>query len=197
MELNKSFFDYIRSHLFGGKLQQSQLNGITALVQGCVDYGISDNRQISYILATAYHETAKTMQPIKEYGGHDYFMQRYDISGKNPILAKQLGNTVIGDGANYCGRGFVMITGRANYAKFGTILSIDLINHPDYALVLDKAVKIAVYGIMQGIFTGKKLSDYINDTICNYNSARRTINGMDKADLIAGYAKQFEVALHD
>lgn len=195
MELNKSFFDYIRSNLFGGKLLASQLSGITALVQGCVDYGISDKKQIAYILATAFHETDKTMQPIKEYGGHDYFMTRYDVSGKNPQLAKDLGNTFVGDGANYCGRGFVMITGRANYSKFSNILNADFIGHPDHALGMENSVKIAVYGIMQGIFTGKKLSDYVNCTTSNYVQARRTINGMDKADLIAGYAKKFEVAL--
>lgn len=195
MQLSKSFFDYIRSHLFGGKLQSAQVQGITNLVQGCVDYGISDLKQVAYILATAYHETSKTMQPIKEYGGFDYFTKRYDVSGKNPQLAKDLGNTIVGDGAKYCGRGYVMITGRANYAKFSKILGVDLVGSPDLAMDAENAVKIAVYGIMQGIFTGKKLSDYINCTICNYTSARRTINGMDKADLIANYAKQFELAL--
>lgn len=195
MVLNKSFFDYIRSNLFGGKLQTEQVQGIADLVQGCVDYGIADIKQIAYILATSYHETAKTMQPIKEYGGFDYFTKRYDVAGKNPQLAKDLGNAIVGDGAKYCGRGYVMITGRANYVKFSKILGVDLVNHPDLAMVTDNAVKIAVYGIMQGIFTGKKLSDYINCVTCNYASARRIINGMDKADLIAGYAKQFEAAL--
>ena len=89
----------------------------------------------------------------------------------------------------------VMITGRANYAKFSKILGIDLVTHPDWAILPVNASKIAVYGIMQGIFTGKKLSDYINCTTCNYAQERRVINGMDKADLIANYAKQFELAL--
>lgn len=182
-------------NLFAGKLLGPQVSGITDLYNECAAYGLSDIRQISYILATSYHETAKTMQPIREYGGHDYFMNRYDASGRNPQLAKDLGNTIVGDGANFCGRGYVMITGRANYAKFSKILGVDLIAHPDYAMLPSNAAKIAVYGIMQGIFTAKKLSDYVNCVNYNYSLARRTINGMDKADLIANYAEQFEKAL--
>ena len=193
--LKPKFFDYVRSHLFGGKLLGSQVKGLETLVAECVSYGMSDIRQVSYVLATAYHETAKTMMPIREYGNHDYFMNRYDVSGKNPQLAKDLGNTTVGDGANFCGRGYVQITGRTNYAKFKTILNVDLVNHPDYALLPENASRIAVYGMAQGRFTGKKLSDYINCTTCNYAQARRIINGMDKADLIANYAKQFELAL--
>lgn len=193
--LTPKFFDYVRGHLFGGKLLGSQVKGLETLVSECVAYGMSDIRQVAYVLATAYHETAKTMMPIREYGSHDYFTARYDISGKNPTLAKQLGNTIVGDGANFCGRGYVMITGRTNYAKFSKILVIDLLTHPDWAMLPDNAAKIAIDGMLQGLFTGKKLSDYINPTTCNYLSARRIINGMDKAELIAGYAKQFELAL--
>lgn len=193
--LNKAFFDFVRINLFSGKLTNAQMQGMQHIENAATEYGISDLRQIAYILATPYHETAKTMQPIKEYGGFDYFMNRYDVSGKNPQLAKDLGNTVVGDGANYCGRGYCMITGRANYAKFSKILSVDLVGHPDYALNAETAAKILIYGMAQGLFTGKKLSDYINDKTCNYLSARRIINGMDKAELIAGYAKKFELAL--
>lgn len=193
--LTPKFFDYVRGHLFGGKLLGSQVKGIEMLVAECVTYGMTDIRQVAYVLATAYHETAKTMMPIREYGSHDYFMNRYDVSGKNPQLAKDLGNNIVGDGANFCGRGYVQITGRANYAKFKKILNIELIAHPDYALLPENASRIAVYGMAQGLFTSKKLSDYINCTTCNYAQARRIINGMDKSDLIANYAKQFELAL--
>lgn len=193
--LTKTFYDTIRNQLFNHSMLGSQVSGIQAIYDACIAYGITDIHQIAYILATAYHETAKTMQPIREYGGHDYFMQRYDISGKNPTLAKQLGNTIIGDGATYCGRGYVMITGRANYQKFSNILKIDFVKDPDYAMLLENAAKIAIYGMMQGIFTGKKLSDYINGTTCNYLSARRIINGTDKSDLIATYALKFQTAL--
>ena len=47
----------------------------------------------------------------------------------------------------------------------------------------------------KGTFTGKKLDEYINHVITDYKNARRIINGMDDADLIAGYAEKFEVIL--
>lgn len=49
-----------------------------------------------------------------------------------------------------------------------------------------------VDGMEAGRFTGKKLSDYLPG---DYVNARRIINGTDKAEQIAGYARQFEAAL--
>jgi hypothetical protein len=47
----------------------------------------------------------------------------------------------------------------------------------------------------KGLFTGKKLNDYINNTKTDYVNARKIINGLDRANLIASYAKVFETAL--
>ena len=49
-----------------------------------------------------------------------------------------------------------------------------------------------VRGMTEGLFTGKRLSDYLPG---NYTWARRVINGNDKATTIAGYARHFEAAL--
>jgi hypothetical protein len=48
------------------------------------------------------------------------------------------------------------------------------------------------HGMRHGTFTGKKLADYINATGCDYRNARRIINGVDQAALIAGYATALE-----
>ena len=184
--MNRSEFYARVRPMFGGALSQKQVDGIEALLAATA--GLPDEVQ-AYLLATVRHETADTMQPITEYGGRKYF-DKYD-TGK---LAKQLGNTpeADGDGFKYRGRGYVQITGRANYSKAGDWIKIDLINNPDMALHPTIAAQILVRGCCNGWFTGKKLSDYLPG---DYINARRVVNGTDKADLIAGYARGFEAAL--
>lgn len=46
---------------------------------------------------------------------------------------KGLGNNQPGDGARFKGRGFVQLTGRANYTQYGAALSVDLVANPDLA----------------------------------------------------------------
>ena len=172
--------------MFDGALSQKQVDGIEALL--AATDGLLFEEQ-AYLMATAKHETDSTMQPITEYGGRKYF-DKYD-TGK---LAKALGNTpeADGDGFKYRGRGYVQITGRANYSKAGDWLKLDLLGNPDLALQPTIAAQILVRGCCKGWFTGKKLSDYLPG---DYINARRVVNGTDKADLIAGYARGFEAAL--
>jgi putative chitinase len=184
----KAFFDAIR-HQFGGKMTQAQVEGCETLIRATDGLPLAWR---AYLLATAFHETARTMQPITEYGGRQYF-NKYDTGS----LAKALGNTPAadGDGFKYRGRGYVQITGRANYGKAARILGIPFMDDPDLALVPEHAAKILVRGCTEGWFTGKKLGDY-----ANYRDMRRVVNGTDKADEIARYARAFEgafVALGD
>lgn len=67
--------------------------------------------------------------------------------------------------------------------------------HPALACDPKIAAKIAVAGMTRGLFTGRSLDEYINAMRCDYVGARRIINGTDRADLIAGYAKAFEAYL--
>jgi len=183
--MNAEFWTATR-RIFGGSLTQAQVNGIETILAASDGLPIGHR---AYLLATAKHETADTMQPITEYGGRKYF-DKYD-TGK---LAKALGNTpeADGDGYRYRGRGYVQITGRANYDKAGTKLGVDLLSNPDAALNPDIAARILVRGCTDGWFTGKKLADYLPD---DFRNARRVVNGTDKAELIAGYAIEFGKAL--
>lgn len=180
-----AFYSSVRP-MFHGILSQQQVDGIEALLAATEGQPITFR---AYLLATAKHETADTMQPITEYGGRRYF-DKYD-TGK---LAKALGNTpeADGDGYTYRGRGYVQLTGRANYAKAGDALGLDMLRKPDLALQPSVAALILVRGCCDGWFTGKKLADYLPG---DYRGARRVVNGLDKADLIAGYAREFEAAL--
>jgi putative chitinase len=95
----------------------------------------------------------------------------------------------------YYGRGLVQLTWDYNYKKLGKQLNVDLINNPDLALQLKYAIPIMFDGMQQGIFTGKKLADYFNKTKEDWVNARRIINGLDKANSIAQYAKRYYAAI--
>ena len=189
MKMTAGGFAIIR--LKFGSLSQEAVDNINLIVETCEKYNLS-YPQSAYVLATTYHETGGTMKPIKEYGG-DKYLSKYD-TGR---LAKALGNTpqADGDGIKYAGKGYVMITGYYNYKFAGEQLGIDLINNPDLALQPKYAAEILVRGSVNGWFTSKTLKDYINGNKKDYYNARRVINGLDKAQLIANYAVVFEKAL--
>jgi len=180
-----TFYDAIRTHLFGGHLSQSQVDGIEAILTACA--GIHDQRQVAYILATIYHECDKKMQPIEEYGkgkGHPY--------GRK---VKRIGQPYTTPDQIYYGRGYVQLTWFENYAYQSKLLGIDLLNHPELALQPDIAAKILIHGMLHGDFTGHFLDQYFNKDEEDFVSARKIINGLDMANNIAGYALIFYRAL--
>jgi hypothetical protein len=194
----KKFFDKYRE-IFES-LNQSQVDGINQLL-GMIesDKNMTPIPILAYILATVKHETADTWRPIEERGLVDYFL-KYEPSTD---IGKQLGNSQIGDGYKYRGRGYVQLTGRSNYQKMSIRLSkllnknIDLVEHPNDALEPDIAYKILTVGMIEGLFTGKRLSEYITPQSRDYYNARRVINGLDRADLIANYANNLLNILTD
>ena len=202
MKSPDKFFVAVRSGLLGPDLSQSEVDGCNAILAAAEGLPIS---YAAYMLATAYLETAHTMQPIKEMGGDAYFFRRYDPKGNRPDIAARLGNTQPGDGVKYCGRGYPQMTGRGNYtkadaalAKAGLIKPGELIANPDLAMRPDIAAFIMRWGMTLGTFTGKRLSDYLPNGLGNraqFREARRIINGQDRADEIADYACQFQAAL--
>lgn len=191
-----SFYKTVRAKL--GPLTQSQVEGINAILSAVEGEPLSWQ---TYMLATAWHETAATMQPVKERGGEAYFTRLYDVAGDRPKVCIQYGNTCAGDGPKFCGRGYVQLTWKSNYEKAGKVLGIDLVAEPDQAMKPEHAAVIMLDGMKFGWFTGKKLSSYLpasgTATKAQYIEARRIINGTDKADLIEDYAQAFERALRD
>ena len=79
----------------------------------------------------------------------------------------------------------VQITGETNYERFG------IASNPEMALETGTAIRIIFEGMIKGIFTGKKLSDYNKSIGYDFVNARRIINGVDRANDIAKYANYF------
>ncbi len=188
----KQFFNVIRTPLHGS-LKTSQVAGYNFILDVWEQkHDDLPKAYLAYALATAFHETAATMQPIVEYGPKSYF-EKYDI-GK---LAKALGNTTALDGDGYLlrGRGYVQLTGHRNYVFAGNQLGIDLRGNPDLALDPRIAAQIMFSGMLGGWFTGKKLRDYMVKGVFQKVNARRIINGTDKAVKIAGHYDVYMKAL--
>lgn len=184
---HETVFQKIRDFLEaqGKALVQTRVDAIEFLLDSFEEQEASwsDYRHIAYAFATISVETAWTFAPIGEIGRDAYF-RKYD--GRS-----DLGNTGPGDGLRFKGRGYVQITGRKNYTKFASLLGVDLIAAPALALEHAIAFRIMTIGMSNGLFTGKKLADYINDRECDFVNARRIINGLDRAGEIAGYARVF------
>lgn len=90
-------------------------------------------------IGTIAIETASTFRPIHEFGDAAYFERMY---GPGSSVGRQLGNLEPGDGARYPGRGYIQLTGRANYRRYGTLLGVDLEADPDLALDPDIAARV-------------------------------------------------------
>jgi putative chitinase len=191
-----AFFDRVRRTLFDDTLSTRQRQGLELIIDtGVHRLGGGSQQALAYVLATAYHETGATMQPIRERGGRAYLTRNYDILGDNPRRARANGNTEPGDGIRYAGRGFVQLTWKNNYQRIGELLGIDLAGSPDKALEPATAALILVRGMQEGWFTGRKLSDCLTEDRCEWVQARRIVNGLDRATTIAEYARKFDAAL--
>ncbi len=195
--INRSFFfERVRLQLFAGSMRSGQTEGVTGILdEWDGSHAAKDDRWLAYMLATVHHETDRTFKPIKEYGGVTYFTRMYDPTGDRPSLADQMGNSTPGDGPKYCGRGFVQLTWKNNYQAMSAVCGVDLVKFPERAMELPVATKILFQGMMKGTFTRKKLGDYFNTSTEDWRNARRIINGIDKANLIGDYARNYYSAI--
>lgn len=183
------FFNEVRGRPFNGSLLSKHVAGCNAIIDYWEDeYSDKDDRWLAYLLGTAFHETAHTMQAISEYGGAAYFNQRY---GPGTPVGRVLGNTQPGDGNRFHGRGFVQLTGRANYKDWKRRLGIDIVANPDRVLDEDIATRILLEGSIKGTFTGVKVGNYLSGNKDDWFHCRQVINRLDKAQHIADLGKQF------
>ncbi len=168
----------ISTKLFNGKMSASQKQGIDILVAA----GSALSKEaLAYVLATAYHETAATMQPIEEYG-----------KGRNRTYGhkvKYSGKPYNDTAHVYYGRGYTQNTWYENYEKLSKANNRgwDFLNHPELLLQAEPSAWATIYAMTTGLYTGKKLGHYFNAEVKDPINARRIINGLDCTYKIQGY----------
>jgi len=171
-----------------GRLSDMQRQGIKAVLTACAGAPLA---HAAYMLATAWHETGKKMEPVREAFW----------------LSEEWRKTHLRYYPWY-GRGYVQLTWDYNYkkadaeaAKAGLIKAGELMANRDLAMRPDIAALVMRKGMDEGWFTGVKLSAVLPMSGVadreHYTNARTIINGHDKADLIEDYAQVFERALRD
>jgi len=123
---------------------------------------MSDRLTLVAAIATIGVETGG-FRPIHEFGSTEYFLNNYE--GR-----LDLGNVNPGDGALYHGRGFIQLTGRANYREYDKALEVNLEDDPDLALDPDVSARIlALYLFDRGVDIAAHAQDW--------RKVRKLVNG--------------------
>ena len=186
------FLREINTSLFNRWMNDSQREGIIVKLTEFGNHHITDIRWSAYMLATSFHETARTMQPVEEIGkgrGKPYG-QKLKYNRKPYIWPDKI----------YYGRGDVQLTWYENYLNMGRILNLPLLEQPELALQPGISAKIMIEGMTRGAsqrgdFTGLSLENYFNSYTDDPIRARRIVNGLDQANKIAEYHYKFLEAI--
>lgn len=180
------FFDYLREGLMGPKLDQDEVDGSNAVLAAMIGLPLA---WCAYALATAWHETAATMRPVREAFWLSEAWRKRNLRYWP-----------------WYGRGYVQLTWQENYerADAGLGLGGSLLTDPDRAMEGGIAARIMRLGMVEGWFAGDRKGRH---TLArhlprageagerDFASARRIINGTDRALAVARHAFQFQKAL--
>ena len=144
----------------------SSAPGIAALKAACAKYGLTSPYAVAALLGIAggecrwklvdegFNYSASRLLQVfpsvfkgdqakaQQYAGNPNNSLPELLYGYDTPKGKGLGNTQPGDGGKYIGRGYIQLTGRGNYAKYGAMVGKDLLGNP--ALLSDPATAAEV-----------------------------------------------------
>lgn len=194
--------------LFNKRISRQQVRGCELIIDAFEHYQPDGTLpQLAYILATAYHETAYRMWPVRETlaSSDQQAINRLESAWRRGRL-EWVKTPYWREG--YFGRGFVQLTHRANYegplreAVLDVFPDKDIAVHPEYVLDPEVSAYILIEGMMRGDtglgdFTSSCLEDYVRPGKKDYYTARRVVNPGDRPSYnkIASEAELFEAAL--
>lgn len=217
----KQLYSDLKSILGVRSWKQSQVSGLDAFFDAAerdplIPAGTVGVQRAAYWLKTMAIETAGTFQPIHEYGGRAYFIKRY---GPATRKGRELGNDTEEEAVAYSGVGLVQTTGENNVERLeafirehypwiaeaverdtGKPFDLTIGDQPDDRSDVENMTRfdVAYVALVAGTtygFYGPPLSRYINERICDYRDARRSVNGTDRAAEFARECPKIEKAL--
>jgi putative chitinase len=193
------FFSVVRDEVFGGRLNQDRVDNLNALLDTWERlYSNADVHWIANSMAQIHHETGGRMTPVREtFAETDrQAMDRLERAwrdGKLPWVRKPYWH----DG--WFGRGHIQLTHLPNYRKMAERTGYPLVDRPSLMLDPKVSAEVAIIGMVEGSFTGKKLSDYLFPNALDAPPAhnpRRIVNGRDGTDAkVAELHRKFLKAL--
>lgn len=130
---------------------------LSQIAETAKKFNITSNLRLAHFMAQCAHESGNWKYRLELASGSAY-------EGR-----KDLGNTVAGDGVRFKGRGYIQLTGRANYGKFSKFIGEDCVANPN--LVSDK-YPLASAGFF---FDSNKLW-----TICDLGSTDEVVTKVTK-----------------
>jgi len=142
------------------------------VLQALADAGLGDKNMILMALATIRAETGN-FTPLSE------FQSKFNTPPGGPPFSlydnrKDLGNQGPPDGANFRGRGYIQLTGRANFLEHGQAIGLgtQLIDNPKLANQPDIAAKLLASFL-------KSKEQKIRNALAagDLKTARRLVNG--------------------
>jgi predicted chitinase len=196
------FFRSVSRSLFKGSLNPARIEGMNAILDYWdANLATADRRWLAYILATVFHETAYTMQPVRETLAESdsravEILEAAFAAGRLSWVKSPYWRADE-EGKSWLGRGLVQLTHKRNYEAMSEVTGIDLVARPDRAMEMAPAVTILVEGMLRGSFTGHRLCDHFNAEREDWVNARRIVNGTDRAEKLADYGRTFLAAMRE
>lgn len=124
------------------------------------EFGITNKDRVAAFLAQIGHESAE-LRYVEEIASGAAYEGRTD-----------LGNTSVGDGKRFKGRGLIQITGRSNYAQISKDLGVDFVANPQLLQEPEYAVLCAFW-----YWKVRNLNRFSTDKESDFKELTRRING--------------------
>jgi hypothetical protein len=184
--------------VFGTSLSKRQVEGIEGLLKAFETHGDGKSDTLAYGLATAYHETARRMVPVRETLAisDDQAIRRLDAWARKKgrtsnIYWRRQGRY----NQAYFGRGHPQLTWERNYLRASKDAGVDLLRYPGKMLDPVISARVLWRGLLDGRWNGKGhgLRHYLDRG--DLKNARRTVNITDRWQDIKTYHEAFLAAI--